>query len=44
MTLPELEHVWNAPESDKEEMNRVPAFCYGEVRAETAVTCRTLAG
>lgn len=44
MTLPELEHVWNAPESHKEDMSRVPTFCYGKVRAEAAVTCCTLAG
>jgi hypothetical protein len=42
--LPELEHVWNSPSFYKEEIKRVPAFCYGKARAEAAATCCTLAG
>jgi len=42
--LSKLEHVWNASKLYRDEINQMPAFCYGKVRAEAAVTCRTLTG
>jgi len=44
MTLSKLEHVWNASELYKDEINQMPALCYEKARAEAAMTCRTLAG
>jgi hypothetical protein len=44
MMLSKREHVWNASELYKDEINWMPAFCYEKARAEAAVTCRTLAG